>query len=173
MPTCCDTLATIEKICGGTNAAGFAKQIYIACEDEVTAIPAKDNYPTTGAAHTVSTAITLAATKTFKIWNVSDVDQELTTVPDGDPGFQTFITTMKFRIPSVSPLSSHILNGIIGGGFIGIVPDKKGQRLLIGERGNAATLQVEMSLTDKNSYLVTLTWRHSALPLFYTSTITT
>lgn len=171
MADCAATLANIEKACGGGNAAGLTTKLQLAWIDDVATIPARDNYPTTGAPHTISGNITMASGKTFKEWNFSESDQEYSVVPEGDDEFITFLTTLKVRIPKVSPLTSYILNGGIGAQYVVINKDKNKRQYINGDKDQGMSFRPEMTVVEKNSYVVTFQLRSKEMPLFYTGTI--
>lgn len=171
MADCCVTLGTIERQCGGANAAGLQTTLHVACVDDIDVIPARDDFPTTGDPHTISTDITMVATKVFYEWAFSKVDHSYTVTAEGEAEFTTYNIQVQIVIPKLSPLTTYILNGTTGGEFVVAITDKNGQRRLIGNKTEGMTIQVQEATNDRNAYTVTFQMNSNELPLFYTGAI--
>lgn len=168
MADCCLTLASIERQCGGANAAGLQTTMQVICVEDVTSIPARDDYPTTGDPHTISTDIVLEATKFWSEWAFSRIDHSYTATPEGEDEFTTYNIELSFIIPKLSPLVTYITNGMTGGQFLVVFKDKNGQQRLVGTKEEGATVQVGEATNDRNAYNITFRLNSNELPLYYT-----
>ena len=161
---CATNLATIAKVCGGGNAAGIKKTIYVVETSDIQTIPSATN-------HDISTDITMQTGKVFFKWAVSEQDQELKTVPEGDVDNIAYKTTLKAFIPRLKAATSNILNDVPGAELIVIATTKDGKNVLIGQLDDGALMKVEQSATGKNGYVITFEWTSSYIPYFYSGTI--
>jgi hypothetical protein len=166
--SCCTTLNHIARECGSGIRPGLNTKVYVACKDDVATIPA-DN----GTSHTIASNITMASTKTFKIWDISQFDSSYLSEPQGDLDARFFANTVSFFIPALAAGKTNIFNSITGGEFIVIIQDAKGQNRLLGDLVRGAYITVQEQTNDKNGYLVTINWESNETPYFYTGTITT
>jgi hypothetical protein len=166
--SCCTTLNHIARECGTGIRPGLKTTVYVACKDDVATIPA-DN----GTSHTVASNITMASTKTFKVWDISQLDSSFVCEPQGDMDSRYFKSTVQIFIPAMSAAKSAVLSGITNGEYVVIVADAKGQRRLLGDLLRGAYITTQEQTNDKNGYVVTIEWESNETPFFYTGTITT
>lgn len=171
MATCCVSLATIPKFCGGVNAPGLDRKLAIACGDDVATIPAAVD-------HVISTAITMRAADSaasppttagvFFGWNFAKEDQEFTSEKDDNGLWKTVV---KIFVPKLAAMTSNILNNVNGDDKISIVKDRNGAQRLIGSLTEGCSVKVKEQTNPKNGYVVEILWESSHSPYFYTSTI--
>lgn len=173
--SCCANLEEIQKACAADRktARGLKGHFWIACTDDVQSIPAKDDYPTTGSPHTVSTDIVMEATKVFvkiafdntpgtNAWNVTEA---------GEGQAKYYVTESTGFIPGIAPLPAHVVDGLLGGEYVIIMPDKNGFNRLVGAADDGASIFVAEQNTEKNGFPFTIRWESSSRPLFYTGAI--
>lgn len=164
-----NTLATITKLCGVTNTEGLQKFIHIALEEEVTSIPSPDS-----GTYTVSTAITMVATKLFYKWAISGADQKFDVNVEGDEDSSARVTDAEFFIPQLSSVKSYILaTNSDACPLIVALDDMNGNTRLVGEVGNGCYIKAKEQVTPKPGYVCTLRHKSTHPPLYYESTLTT
>ena len=164
--SCCTNLATITRECGSGVRPGIATRLYVACKDEVTAIPA-------AADHEITTAFTMDTDKFFRTWDISQMDSSYICEPQGDMDARFYKSTVSFFIPAIAAAKSFILNGITNGEFLVLVADAKGQKRLLGDLTRGAFISFQEQTNDKNGYVITIEWESNIMPYYYTSTIET
>jgi len=161
------TLAAIARACGAGNAKGLKGNVYVANKEDITTIPAAG-----AGTHVVSTNLTMASLKVFFTWAISKIDHDLQIVSEGDQDANSFKTTLTFLIPKVSAANTYIVGlSATGCEFVVITEDANGNKRIIGDLINGATLKVNEKVKDKNGYEVTFEWESALPPLFYTGTI--
>jgi hypothetical protein len=175
MADCCETIDNIAKQCGSGNSPGLKTKAQITCVDQIASIPA----PGEGT-HVISSNITMRSAVTgppaitaglFFEWNISKIDSELVSEPDGDGENVSFKHSTKFFINKLQPGITYIMNGMLGGEYIVIVKDRNGNQRLLGELDNGCTIKVKEQTNPKNGYEVTIEWESNYLPYYYTGTI--
>jgi len=177
MADCCVSLADIAKECGGGNSPGLKQKVYVACVDEITTIPA----PGAGT-HEISTDLVMRAydagppevlAGTFKEFNISRGNSSMGSEPQGEDENVSNLVTINFLISKQAANKAYILNGMHGGEFIFLVPDRNGNMRLVGELDDGCNVRVTEQTNDVNGYNVEVTWEGNHLPYFYTGAIVT
>lgn len=173
-------LEDILKVCGKGSAKGLKTSIFVAGLEEVTAIPAPDDYPTTGDPHTISSDLTMRASDpgppavaagTFKEFRISKIDHSYECTPEGDQDSTGRVTEVKFFIPGITPQKTYVLDDMAGCEYFAIVTDKEGQRRLLGDLEDGCEFSYIERTNDKAGYEVTIRWESKAAPYFYKGTI--
>lgn len=130
----CDVLAAIGKLCG-QHGLGLANTIEIIEAGDVTSIAAPD-----AGTHTVSTDITLDATKFFYQWRIGDTEAEFTATAAGSKGNQTFQNTLTVFLPLSRDAVSVVINGMLNGEFVIRFGDKNGGKRILGTAASPAMI---------------------------------
>lgn len=165
-----NTLANIEQECGGSIARGLKPFLHIARRDDVTSIPAATNM-------VVSTNMVMSSSPagTFKKFAVSTVitKNSFKVEQVGDADSINYKITATYKIAGVTPAKMQILSGVPGCEFILICPDKNGNKWLVGDVDDGATVTWVADIGgEDNSYTLTVEWNTSHPPYNYTGTIT-
>lgn len=162
---CVPNLAAITKECLGGNAPGLSTTIYVIETDGVDAIGAP-------VAHEIST-LTMGngGLDVFFPWAISKGDQSYNTEIEGENENVAYASTVQIFIPKSSSAKANILNDTPGAEFIVIVPDKQGNLRILGSLSEGASIVAGESLTDKNGFLVTITWTSNNLPYYFTGAV--
>ncbi|MEO7176356.1 MAG: hypothetical protein ABI002_11240 [Saprospiraceae bacterium] len=161
---CCALLAAIEKHCG-TNAGYVKPSLKVICGDDVETIPA-------ATAGVVTTALTLADTKTFFEWAVAQKGTLVVESSISDDGSTVeYTSTITVFVPKATGAKSDLLSNAAGDGKFVIVTDKNGVNWMLGEAENGCTVKPGMVANEKNGYPITITWTSNRLPYAYTGPI--
>lgn len=164
MAVCCDAMEAIERQCGG-NVKALQTKLHVVCVDDVVSIPAPS------VDHTVTTDISMVATKVFTPWTFSKTNNNYVAEPQGEGDSKYWLTKVTVFFPKITPKTTKTLNGVANGEYIVIIKDKNGHNRIIGKVGDGASISVGEQTNDVNGYPVTLEWETSELPLFYTGVI--
>jgi len=163
--TVCDVLAAVSKICG-QHCLGISNAIEIIEAGDVTSIAAAD-----AGTHSVSTDVTLDATKFFYQWLIGDTEAEFTSTAIGSKGNQTFQNTLTIFLPLARDAVSYVMNGMINGEFLIRFGDKNGGKRLLGTNESPAMIAEggiqEVINAERHGYTVTFE-NISHLPYWYT-----
>lgn len=170
MDECLCTIDAIAAFCGGVNAPGLDRELAITCEDQIAAIPAP------GAdTHLISTNITyraaaapIVAGKFFK-WGFAKEGGSWSSERDENGLWNTEV---KIFIQKLEAGKTYVFNGLTGDNLICIVPDRNGEKRLVGTKSNGASVSVKETTDPKNGYEVSIKWQSAYAPYFYTGTIT-
>lgn len=162
---CCENNKNIKNACAGNRGtATDVTKVYIACEDDVTAIPA-------ASAHVISTNITMAEDKTFFQWDIDPVGSSWKIDTIGDGQAQEYEFTGIYRIVGVAPAETYALDSLIKGNALFIQKDKNAHKMLVGALDDGATVKVAAA-NSPNAYTITVSYKGPHMPYFYTGTIT-
>lgn len=151
----CVSLVNIAGHCG-PNAPKLQGKIYLALEKDVAAIAA--------AVAGVVPTITMEDTKVLAEWEVSIVDPNFTGTPEGDADGLSIPVTANLFIPKMTAEKSATINASLGAQVIAILIDRNGNKWILGEKGNGATLTAGVQTGDKNGYPITIVWDGGRLP---------
>lgn len=162
--SCVSSVAEIEQFCGGVNASGLDRQLYITGQDKVSTIAA-------ATAHVISTDITYPVGGKFYKWGFAKKDASYESERDPESGL--WKTTVKIFILKLEAAKTYILNAQTGENLIAIVPDRNGAQRLIGSLTNGCMVTVKEVTTPTNGYEVQILWESAYAPYFYTGAITT
>ena len=164
------TVGAIAAFCGGVNAPGLDLSLAITCQDELLSIPAP------GAdTHTISTNITYRAAAPpitagkFYQWFFSKQNSSYESERDENGLWKT---TVKIFVPKLQAEKTYVFNGLTGENLVTVVPDKNGEKRVIGSLTNGAMVSVKEVTNPKNGYEVTITWESAHAPYYYTGTLT-
>lgn len=162
---CVSTVAEIEAFCGGINAAGLDRELAITGIDELLAIPA-------ASAHVISTNITYRASPAGKFYRWGFAKKDASYESERDPETGLWKTTVKIFIQKLESAKTNILNAQTGENLVAIVPDRNGNKRLIGSLTNGCMITVKEVTNPANGYEVQILWESAHSPYFYTGTIT-
>lgn len=161
----CDVLAAISRFCG-QHGLGLSNAVELIEAGDVTSIAAPD-----ADTHTVSTDVTLDATKFFYQWLIGDTEAEFTSTAIGSKGNQTFQNTLTFFLPLSRDAVTYVMNGMINGQFIIRFGDKNGGKRLLGTNESPAMIPEggiqEVINAERHGYTVTFE-NIGPLPVWYT-----
>jgi len=124
--TACGGLAEISKYCQ-QYTTGIANTIEIIEAADVTSVPD----PGAGT-HTITTDITLDATKFWYQWRIGETDVEYSWTSVGVKGSQSFQNTLTVFLPVSRDLVENTINSMINGDFLIRFRDKQGVARLAG-----------------------------------------
>jgi hypothetical protein len=166
--TCCDGLQEIAKLCA-QRTNGIANGLYLIEACDITSIPA----PGSGT-HTISTDITLDATKHWYLWKLGDVDNEFNSTAVGTKGAQTFQNVLTIFIPVVREVIDETINAILNGEFVVCFVNKAGQKRLLGTEFAPAMIAQggvqEVETAERSG--VTITFENMGhTPYYYTGAL--
>ena len=181
----CNTNLADIKLCvdnAGGNASGLVKTLKVAFLGHVTSIPDPD-----ADTHIVSGDIVMAAdTRTqteidaaptevepgvFYDIDLREEGLQYTAEADGDAADGNMVHTITGRIPKMSAIKNHILDGMRGGvEHLVVFTDRNRFTQLMGDTFEGVTVQV-IPTTDGNGYNVTFTWRSARLLYAYTGAV--
>ena len=185
MADCNTNLADI-KLCvdsAGGNASGVVKTLKVAFKPHVTSIPDPD-----AGTHLVSGDIVMSTdTRTaaeiladdptglqpgvFYDIDLREEGLQYTAEADGNEEDGNMVHTLSGRIPKMSALKNHILDGMRGGNeHILVFTDRNRFTQLMGDTYEGVTVSV-VPTTDGNGYNVTFTWRSARLMYGYTGAV--
>lgn len=163
----CDALGAIGKVCA-QHALGLSSTIEIIEAGDITTVPAPD-----ADTHTISTDITLDATKVWYQWKLGETNAEFTYTSIGQKGNQTYRNVLTVFVPLQRDASETIINAMINGEFVIRFGDRNGAKRLFGNENSPAMIpeggvQGVVS-TEQNG--VTITFEYIGItPYFYTGT---
>lgn len=168
--TVCDVLEAVGKICG-QHALGISNTIEIIEAGDVTSVPAAD-----AGTHTVSTDVTLDATKVWFQWRIGDTEAEFNSTATGSKGNQSFQNVLTIFIPLSRDQISYLVNQILNGEFVIRFGDKNGGKRLLGTDSAPAMIAEggiqEVITAEKNGHTITFEnmghtpyWYTGAAPL--------
>ncbi len=142
-------------------------------EDELLAIPD----PGAGT-HVVATDITYRAASAgppavdagkFYKWGFAKKDSSFTSERDENGLWKTEV---KIFVQKLEADKTYVFNGLTGENLVVVVPDKNGNKRLIGSLTNGAMVAVKEVTTPQNGYEITITWESAYAPYFYTGALT-
>lgn len=160
------TIAAIAAFCGGVNAPGLDRELAITCEDQIATIPAP------GAdTHVISTNISMTSSPAgvFFKWGFAKESGEWTSERDENGLWNTEV---KIFIQKLEAEKTYVFNGLTGDNLICVVPDRNGEKRLVGSKTNGASVSVKEVTNPRNGYEVSIKWQSAYAPYFYTGTIT-
>lgn len=169
---CVCTVDAIDQFCGGVNAPGLDRILYMTCEGQVDTVPDAD-----AGTHTISTDLSMrpydagppvVEAGIFYTWYFSKEDMSFTCTRDENG---EWTTEVKVFVLQLSSEKTYVLNGMTGDNQICIVKDRNGKQRLIGAVGNGCMVNVKEQTNPKNGYEVTITWKSAHAPYYYTGTI--
>lgn len=173
MEECLCTIDEIAAFCGGVNAPGLDRELAITCEDQIATIPATETDQ-----HTIADNITyrayaagppeITAGKFFK-WGFAKEGGSWTSERDENGLWNTEV---KIFVQKLQAAKTYVFNGLTGDNLICIVPDRNGEKRLVGSKTNGASVSVKETTDPKNGYEVSIKWQSAYAPYFYTGTIT-
>ena len=178
MADCFAGLDSIEKFCGGGNAPGLKTTIWIAGKVEITAIPAADvdtSVVSTDFTMRVEDAVgpPVVAAGVFKTIAISKINGSWKVEPVGEGENISYKVTIEAFVNKISSAASYSLNATTGGEFIVLAQDKNGEKRIVGDLDEGASIKVGEQTNDANGYPITIEWDTPNLPLFYEGTIVT
>lgn len=151
---------------------GLKPEIYIVSINDVTTIPA----PNTN--HTIATAITLAAGKSWGVWQGDQKSFKLEINSVGENGSKAFRHTLELHRSGFDEQFEKELSDNINGNFLILVPDKSGRMRLLGTIDDGAYFTSDgvvsttgMSIEEKNGNTLKFEWDAPHKAYFYTSTV--
>ncbi len=158
---CTCNLAAVEKECG-RNAPGLKTILYLACVDDITSIGA-------ATAHVVST-ITPAAAQGFFSINIIRKDNDLSSSPNEDGGYDTEI---KGFVSKQAAAKANILTQLATDeNYIAIAVDQNGVQHIVGAVDHPIIVRAKPVTTPKNGYEITAKWAgHADIPYIYSGAI--
>lgn len=125
--TPCDAVTELAKHCD-LAALGLGSVVHVSESTNIAAIPAVD-----ANTNTVSTDITMDATKVFFPWRIVDTDVEFSSTAIGAKGSQSLRNVLTIFIPVRRESVDLILNNALNDEFIMLFTDKLGERRIFGE----------------------------------------
>jgi hypothetical protein len=163
--TVCDALGAIGKICA-QHALGLGSTIELIEAGDVTSIPEPD-----ANSHTVSSDVTVDATKFWYQWRLGETNAEFNATSIGQKGNQTFRNVLTVFIPLSRDEVDFIMNAILNGEYIIRFGDRNGDKRLLGNANSPAMIPEggiqEVINTEQNG--VTVTFENvGPTPYFYT-----
>lgn len=174
MADCVCTVGEIEQFCGGVNAPGLDRTLFITCEDQIESIP--DPEVDT---HVIETDIDMrdsavgppaVAAGVFYTWPFAKEDMSFVSEPDDNGEWNTDV---KIFIPRLKAEKTYVFNGMTGDNNVVIVKDRNGEQRLVGALNNGCKVKVKEQTNPKNGYEVSINWKSAHAPYYYTGAITT
>lgn len=143
MPTCV-SLASIAEQCG-LNPAGLKGKILVAIISDISAIPAATGL-------TISTAITMVATKVFSVWEFVIDTGELKIEVAGSGSSKSYTAMIDFNVARHSAAIDAALHDALAAGakIIAIVPDNNGVNRILGDLERGCDLTYKGSTGKKS-----------------------
>lgn len=164
MAECCAKLKNIKNACKGDRKTGTTiRKAYVACEDDVDDIPAAVN-------HVISSNIEMVDDATFYQWDIDEVGSTWAITTEGEGQAKEYLFTGVYQIAGVAPAETDSIDGLIRGTPIFMQKDANDHIMLIGDKDNGANVAVGAG-NSPNRYSITVTWRGSHMPYFYTGAI--
>ncbi|HZV71638.1 MAG TPA: hypothetical protein VFG10_18935 [Saprospiraceae bacterium] len=165
---CCENLETVLAACkaGRKVAKGLTGTLYIACKDDVDTIPA-------ATAMVIADDIEMVATKKFYAQHFDKVGSSFKTETQGEGETKSYKTTVTYFIAGIAPEVSNVYNSTVRGEFMAIVPDKMGNKRLVGDIDYGCEISIIEQTDDKPGMAITISWTdHPDLCLYYNGVIT-
>ena len=149
----CD-LKGLTAACGDPNPAGIKSKIYLASAGDVTNSPKlkSDMTPAgtnAGDGATIGEVYTMASGKLFKEFTIIPLSGEVTDTLVGEVGGKTFESTFDFMIAGTKADQLEFAKCIANGCLIAIVPEKSGQRRVLGDKDDHAFVESIVLKTGK------------------------
>lgn len=172
-------LEDIARFCGQNNTPGMSADFHLIPICDVTTIPAPDTYdpddvtPDPTLAHTISTAVTLAASKYWSKWSARKSSVTYKAEITGEEDAEQVQVTITAYLPKMTNLKTWYMNQGINGRFAVLMADRNGgDPRLIGEIDNGAKVKVTEDSNPKNGYNLEITCLMDNFPYYYSGAIT-